>query len=70
MKNLISTLSSNLSKYNVIDRIYVKSYSNKEEYFISDGEIIELIHTNLNLNRLAEAWIRLLFISSKEKCHL
>ena len=53
-----------MNKYNEINRIYVKSNSNKEEYFISNNEIIELIHSGLSLNRLSEAWLKLLFISS------
>ena len=64
IKELIDSLACNLNKFNNIERIYIKSNSNKAEYFISDDEIIELIHTNLNLNQLSQAWIRLLFISS------
>ena len=50
-----------------IKRVYVKSNSNKEEYFISDNVVIELIHSKLSLKSLSEAWIKLLFISSLEK---
>ena len=67
IKNLIESLVVNLSEHNKINRIYVKSYSNKEEYFISDNVVIELIHSSLSLNRLSEAWIKLLFLSSLEK---
>ena len=67
MRELVESLISNLSQYNKIDRIYIKLSSNKEEYFVSDNEIVELIHTKLNFNNLAEAWIKLLFISSLEK---
>ena len=56
-----------MSQNNKIYRIYVKSNSNKEEYFIADDTVIELIHTKLSLSRLSEAWIKLLFISSLKK---
>ena len=67
IKDLIDSLVCNLNEHHKINRIYVKSKSNKEEYFISDNVIIELIHSNLNLNRLSEAWIKLLFISALDK---
>jgi len=57
-----------LSQHNKINRIYVKSNANKEEYLITDDDIvIELIHAKLSLSRLTEAWIKLLFISSFKK---
>ena len=67
IKELVSSLSATLSQHNKIYRIYVKSNSNKEEYFISDDTVIELIHSKLSLSRLSEAWIKLLFISSLKK---
>ena len=67
IKELVSSLSASLSQHNKIYRIYVKLNSNKEEYFISDDTVIELIHAKLSLSRLSEAWIKLLFISSLKK---
>jgi len=67
IKDLLESLSKNLSQHNKINRIYVKSNANKEEYFISDDTVIELIHVKLSLSRLAEAWIKSLFISSVKK---
>ena len=67
IKNLLGSLAENLSKDKNIERVYVKSNSNKEEYFISDNVVIELIHSKLSLKSLSEAWIKLLFISSLEK---
>ncbi len=67
IKDLLESLSINLSQYNKIERIYVKSKANKEEYFIADETIIELIHSKLSLSRLKEAWIKSLFISSLNK---
>ncbi len=67
IKDLVSSLSEELIKHNKIYRIYVKSNSNKEEYFIDDDTVIELIHEKLSLRRLKEAWIKLLFISSLKK---
>ncbi len=64
IKDLLESLSTSLSQHNKINRIYVKSNANKEEYFIDDDTVIELIHTKLSLSRLIEAWIRSLFISS------
>jgi len=67
LKELLRSLSVNLSQQNKINRIYVKLNSNKEEYFIADNTVIELIHAKLSLSRLTEAWIKLLFISSLKK---
>ncbi len=67
IQNLLGSLAENLSKDKNIDRVYVKSNSNKEEYFISDNVVIELIHSKLSLKSLSEAWIKLLFISSLKK---
>ncbi len=67
IKNLLGSLAENLSREKKINRVYVKSNSNKEEYFISDNLVIELIHSKLSLKCLSEAWIKLLFISSLEK---
>jgi len=67
IKELLESLSICLSQHNNINRIYVKSNSNKEEYFIADDTVIELIHSKLSLSRLTETWIKLLFISSLNK---
>ena len=67
IKELVESLVLNLSVHKKISRVYVKSESNKEEYFIADDFVIELIHSKLNLKHLSEAWIKLLFISSLEK---
>ena len=67
IKDLLSSLCASLSQHNKINRIYVKSNANKEEYFISDDTVIELIHTKLSLSRLTEAWIKSLFIYSLKK---
>jgi len=64
IKDLLESLSTSLSQYFRINRIYVKSYANKEEYFIADDTVIELIHAKLSLSRLTEVWIKSLFISS------
>jgi len=67
IKDLLDSLSISLSQHNQINRIYVKSNANKEEYFISDDTVIELIQSKLSLSRLKETWIKLLFISSLKK---
>ncbi len=67
IKDLLGSLSTSLSKHNKINRIYVKSNANKEEYFIADDTVIELIHAKLSLSRLTEAWIKSLFIYSFKK---
>jgi len=67
IKDLLSSLCASLSQHNKINRIYVKSNANKEEYLIADDTVIELIHANLSLSRLTEAWIKLLFISSLKR---
>ena len=67
IKDLIESLSTILSQHNKINRIYVKSNANKEEYFIAEDTVIEVIHSKLSLSRLKEAWLKSLFISSLEK---
>jgi len=67
IKDLLFSLATNLSEHNEINRIYLKSNSNKQEYFISDNVVIELIHSKLSLKHLSEAWIKLLFLSSLDK---
>ncbi len=67
IKDLLESLSKSLNQHNNINRIYVKSKANKEEYFMADDTVIELIHSKLGLSRLIEAWIKLLFISSLKK---
>jgi len=67
IKDLLSSLSATLSNHNKINKIYVKLNANKEEYLIADDTVIELIHAKLSLSRLAETWIKLLFISSLKK---
>ena len=67
IKDLLESLSKSLSQHNKINRIYVKSNANKEEYFISDHTVIELIHSKLSLSRLTEVWIKSLLISSLKK---
>ncbi len=67
IKDLLGSLSRSLSQNNKINRIYVKENSNKEEFFISDDTVIELIHSKLSLSRLKEVWIKSLFISSFKK---
>ncbi len=67
IKDLLESLSKSLSQHNKINRIYVKSNANKEEYFIADDTVIELMHAKLSLSRLSEAWIKSLFISSLKK---
>jgi len=52
IKDLLESLSISLSQHNKINRIYVKSNANKEEYFIADDTVIELIHSKLSLSRL------------------
>ena len=67
IKDLLSSLCASLSQHNKINRIYIKSYANKEEYLIADDTVIELINANLSLSRLTETWIKLLFISSLKR---
>ncbi len=67
IKDLLESLSISLSQHNQINRVYVKSNVNKEEYFISEETAIELIHSKLSLSRLTEAWIKSLFIFSLRK---
>ena len=67
IKDLLESLSKSLSQHHKINRIYVKSKVNKEEYFIADDTVIELIHAKLSLSRLIEAWIKSLFIYSLKK---
>jgi len=67
IKDLLESLSISLSQHKMINRIYVKSNANKEEYFIADDTVIELINAKLSLSRLTEVLIKLLFISSLKR---
>merc|ERR1711991_985485 len=67
IKDLLSSLCASLSQHNKIRKIYIKLNANKEEYLIDDDTVIELINAKLSLNRLTEAWIKLLFISSLKR---
>ena len=67
IKDLLSSLSATLSQHNKINKIYFKLNANKEEYFIADDTVIELINAKLTLSRLTEAWIKLLFISTYKR---
>ncbi|WP_032516666.1 exodeoxyribonuclease V subunit gamma [Prochlorococcus marinus] len=67
IKDLLESLSAILTQHNEINRIYAKSNGNKEEYFVADDTVIEIIHAKLSLSRLIEAWIKSLFISSLKK---
>jgi exodeoxyribonuclease V gamma subunit len=67
IKELLNSLSTILSQHNKINKIYVKSNANKEEYFIAGDTVIELIHAKLSLSRLSEVWIKSLFIYSLKK---
>jgi len=67
IKDLLGSLSTSLSQNHKINRIYVKSNANKEEFFIADDTVIELINSKLSLRRLKEAWIKSLFIFSLKK---
>ena len=61
---LNKSLVEKLKPLKKIERIYIKKGSNKEEYFLFENKIVEIIHSNLNLAKRSEIWIRLLFISS------
>ena len=61
---LNKSLIEKLKPLKKIEKIYIKKGSNKEEYFLSENKIVEIIHSNLNLAKRSEIWIRLLFISS------
>ena len=67
IKDLLESLYISLSQHHKINRIYLKSNANKEEFFIADDTVLELIHSKLSLSRLTEAWIKSLFISSLKK---
>ena len=64
LRDLIDSLIDKISGLKTINKICFKEESNKEEYFISDNKIIELINSNLNIHKISESWIRLLFASS------
>ena len=61
---ILNSLLEKLKKFRMIDKIYLKKDINKEKYFVCNEQIIELTNSNLNISRLSEFWIRLLFASS------
>ena len=64
LKEIVYSLFEKLNNFKEINKLYLKEDSNKEEYFVSNYEIIELVNSNLNINKISESWIRLLFASS------
>ena len=66
LSNLLNSLNSIMESIGNIKKIQLKSQSNKLEYFISEGSIIQVNHSNINLQKKMEAWIRLLFIASNQ----
>ncbi len=67
VRKLIQSLIYNFKDFNNIQRKYIKSESNKLEYFKCDNKIIELIHSNINFQKRSETWIKLLYISTLDK---
>ena len=61
---ILYSLLEKINKFKLIDKISIKKGFNKEEYFVCNDQIIELINSNLNISKLSEFWIRLLFASS------
>ena len=67
VNELIQSLILQFNNIENVERTYLKEYSNKVEYFKSDNQIIELIHSNTNFAKRSEVWIKLLFIASLKK---
>tara|TARA_Y100001968_G_scaffold333786_1_gene399466 strand:- start:1764 stop:4934 length:3171 start_codon:yes stop_codon:yes gene_type:complete len=64
LKEILYSLLDKLSDFKKINKLYLDKDTNREEYFVSNNAIIELINSNLNVNKISQAWIRLLFASS------
>jgi len=64
---LIQSLIYNFKDLDNIQRKYQRLESNKVEYYKCDNRVIELIHSNINLPKRSEIWIKLLFIASLDK---
>ena len=64
LKQIIESLIEKINSIGKINRFSFKEDSNKEIYFVSNNKIVELINSNLNIKKLSESWIRLLFASS------
>ena len=61
---IIESFSRIINEIKNINLLYLKENSNKQEYFISNNQIIEVFNSNLNVSKLSEVWIKLLFACS------
>ena len=64
-KYSIISLVEILNNFKNIKHLICKNKVNRESYYISKKEIIELKHTKLNLSNIVQSWLRLLFIASQ-----
>ena len=64
LKNIVDSLLEQIRDFKEINKICLKDASNKNEYYVSDDQIIELVNSNLTIYKITESWIRLLYASS------
>ena len=64
-KRIFKSLIEVINKFKDIEQITFKDNLNRESFYISNKDIIELNHTKLNINNIVDSWIKLLFYASQ-----
>ena len=64
-EGILQSLIEIRNNFKFIKQKTIKDQLNKESFYISNQEIIELNHSKISLNNIIDAWLRLLFIVSK-----
>ena len=64
-KGIFKSLIEVINKFKDIEQITFKDGRNRESFYISNKDLIELKHTKLNINNIVDSWIKLLFYASK-----
>tara|TARA_Y100000589_G_scaffold256344_1_gene245489 strand:- start:89 stop:3277 length:3189 start_codon:yes stop_codon:yes gene_type:complete len=66
-KIILKSLIEIKNNFKIIKQISLKDKINRETFYISNKDVIELKHTKLSLNNIVDAWVRLLFINSQNE---
>ena len=64
-KGIFKSLIEVINKFKDIEQITFKDDLNRESFYISNKDLIELKHTKLNINNIVDSWIKLLFYASQ-----
>ena len=64
-KVIFKSLVEVINKFKDIEQITLKDDLNRESFYKSNKDLIELKHTKLNINTIVDSWIKLLFYASQ-----